>query len=109
MIVVTGRIQVPAEHRERFLAIATEMCRASREDAGCSGYRVYSDLEQADRYVFVEEWEDEAALHAHFAEAHTGSFMAALPGLLGEPADAVFHTVASSRRLDPRRGLLALD
>jgi hypothetical protein len=29
-----------------------------------------------------------------------------LGGLLGEPADVLFHTTASTRRLDPARGLV---
>ena len=109
MLVVTGRVQVPAERRDRFIEVATTMCAASRAEPGCSGYRVYADLEQPDRYVFVEEWEDEAALQLHFTQPHTGSFMSALGALLGEPADALFHEVASTRRLDPAQGLVALD
>lgn len=109
MIVVTGRVQIPAASRERFLEIATEMCRRSREDEGCSGYRVYADLEQDEHYVFIEEWADEEALHRHFAQPHTGAFMSELPGLLAGRPDALFHTVAGTRRLDPARGLIPLD
>jgi quinol monooxygenase YgiN len=109
VIVVTGRVQVPPGNRERFLEVATEMCRQSRQDPGCDGYRVYADLEQPDRYVFLEEWVDDAALQRHFAQPHTSAFMADLAGLLGEAADALFHTTASSRRLDPARGLIPVD
>jgi quinol monooxygenase YgiN len=109
MIVVTGRVQVPADGRERFIEVATEMCSRSRAEEGCGGYRVYADLEQPDRYVFVEEWADDAALQRHFSRPHTGTFLADLGPLLGGPADAIFHTTASSRRLDPDRGLVPLD
>jgi quinol monooxygenase YgiN len=109
MIVVTGRVKIAAENRERFTEVATEMCARSRGEDGCRGYRVYSDLEQADRYVFVEEWADDDALQRHFAQPHTAAFMGGLLGLLAEPADAVFHTVVSSRKLDRERGLVAAD
>ncbi len=109
MIVVTARVLVPAEHRARFTEVTTSMCANSREEPGCIGYRVYADIEQPDRYVIVEEWADEEALQLHFGQPHTGAFLAELGGLLGEPADALFHTTASSRRLDPRRGLIPLD
>jgi quinol monooxygenase YgiN len=109
MIVVTGRVQIAAENRERFVAVATEMCSRSRDEDACRGYRVYADLEQDDRYVFVEEWADDAALLRHFTQPHTATFMGALIPLLAEPADAVFHTVESSRKLDPERGLVAVD
>jgi quinol monooxygenase YgiN len=109
MIVVTGRVRVAAEDRERFVEVATTMCASSREEAGCRGYRVYADLEQQDRYVFVEEWDDEEALQRHFAQPHTATFMQALAPLLAEPADVLFHTTASSRRLDLERGLVPVD
>jgi quinol monooxygenase YgiN len=109
MIIVTGRAQVPSEQRERFIAVASEMCSRSREEDGCGGYRVYADLEQPDRYVFVEEWADDDALQRHFVQPHTGAFMGELRGLLGEPADVLFHTIASSRRLEPRRGLVPVE
>jgi quinol monooxygenase YgiN len=106
MIVVTGRVHIDPEQRATFAAVATEMCRRSRDDAGCLGYRVYEDLEQPDHYVIVEEWADDEALQQHFAQPHTGAFMGQLPGLLAEAPDALFHTVALSRRLDPGVGLV---
>jgi quinol monooxygenase YgiN len=109
MIVVTARAHVPAEHRARFVEVATEMCTRSRADDGCGGYRVYEDLEQPEQYVFVEEWADEEALQRHFAQPHTGVFMRDLVGLLGAPAEVLFHTTSSSRRLDPQRGLVPLE
>ena len=109
MIVVTGRVRIAAQNRERFAEIATEMCARSREEDACRGYRVYADLEQDERYIFVEEWADDDALQRHFAQPHTATFMRSLIPLLAEPADAVFHTAQSSRRLDPGRGLVALD
>jgi quinol monooxygenase YgiN len=109
MIVVTGRVHVPAEHRDRFVEVASEMCRSSRAEDGCSGYRVYADLEQPDRYVFVEEWADDETLQRHFGQEHTGAFMRALGDLLGEPAEVLFHTTASTRRLDPARGLVPVE
>jgi quinol monooxygenase YgiN len=85
------------------------MCRNSRKEDGCAGYRVHADLEQDDRYVFVEEWRDDEALQRHFAQPHTGAFMSSLVPLLAEPADVLFHTTASSRRLDLERGLVPVD
>lgn len=109
MIVVTARVQIPSQHRERFIAVATDMCTASRADDGCHGYRFYADLEQPDHYLILEEWEDDAALQAHFGWPHTARFLTELTAVLAAPADALFHTVASTRRLDPARGLLPLD
>jgi quinol monooxygenase YgiN len=109
MIVVTGRLRIAPENRDRFIELASEMCRRSRQDEGCVGYRFYSDLEQPDHYVIVEEWRDEEALQLHFRQPHTGVFMGGLPELLAAAPDALFHTVAQTRRLDPARGLVPID
>ena len=109
VIIVTGRAHVPAEQRARFIEVATAMCASSREDDGCRGYRVHEDVEQPDHFVFVEEWADEEALQRHFAQPHTGAFMRDLAGLLTGPAEVVFHTTASARRLDPQRGLVPVE
>jgi quinol monooxygenase YgiN len=109
VIVVTARAQIPTDHRERFIAVATEMCTASRADDGCHGYRFYADLEQPNHYLILEEWEDDAALQAHFGRPHTTRFLAELTAILAAPVDALFHTVESTRRLDPARGLVQLD
>jgi quinol monooxygenase YgiN len=108
VIVVTGRVTIPAGRREQFAAIATAMCAASRTDDGCVGYRVYEDLERPDHYVFIEEWRDDDALQSHFSQPHTGRFMGALAPILAEPADALFHTVDRTRRLDSS-GLVPVD
>jgi quinol monooxygenase YgiN len=109
MIVVTGRVQIPQEHRDRFVEVASQMCATSRAEEGCFGYRAYADLELANRYVFVEEWVDDAALQRHFGEAHTRAFLGDLGSMLGGPADVLFHTIASTRRLEAGRGLVAVD
>ena len=59
--------------------------------------------------MFIEEWRDDAAPQRHFAQPHTARFMAALVPMLAEPADALIHTTAESRRLDPERGLVVVD
>ena len=81
------------------MAVARTMCEASRADAGCLGYRFYEDTEQPDHFLFLEEWESDELLNAHFTQPHTATFMAAIAGLVAGPPDANFHTVASTRRL----------
>jgi quinol monooxygenase YgiN len=99
MIVVVGRVHTTPDHRDELLDVARAMCAASRGDDGCLGYRCSEDTEQPDHFVFVEEWEDDAALQAHFAQPHTATFMGSITRLLDGPTDVSFHTIASTRRL----------
>jgi len=99
MIVVVGRVKTDAEKREQLIAIGQAVAAASRAEAGCVSYRLYEDTEIENEFVFVEEWEDDAALKRHFATAHISDFMRAIPAAIVEPPDVKFHTIASSMDL----------
>ncbi len=101
MIVVTARLQTTDDKRDEFVSVVQAMCQASRQEAGCQGYRLYEDTGQPNRFLILEEWDDDAALQQHFAEPHTGEFMGKVFGLVVGEADANFHTVVSTRRLGP--------
>jgi quinol monooxygenase YgiN len=48
--------------------------------------------------VFIEEWQSDEALRAHFATSHIAEFMWAVPATIVAPADVKFP-IASSRKL----------
>jgi quinol monooxygenase YgiN len=105
MIVVVGRVKTDAAKREALVRIGQAVAAASRPEPGCISYRVYEDTELENEFVFVEEWESSEALQQHFAAAHVGEFMRAIPATLVEPPDVKFHTVQSTMDLaDVRAG-----
>lgn len=105
MIVVVGRVKTDETKRDSLVRIGQTVAAASRDEPGCLGYRLYEDTERENEFVFVEEWEDQAALERHFATAHIAEFMRAMPATLVAAPDVKFHTVASSVDLaDMTRG-----
>ena len=99
MIVVVGRVRTDEERRAQLVQVGQRVASASRQEPGCINYQVCQDTEDQDAFVFVEEWESEEALQAHFGSPHIAEFMAAIPGAIVGPPDVKFHTVASSRDL----------
>lgn len=99
MIVVVGRVSTDADKREELMRVARTVAAASRAEAGCIGYRVYEDVDAPNDFVFVEEWESDAALREHFGTAHIRDFMRAIPATLTAAPDVKFHTIASSMDL----------
>jgi quinol monooxygenase YgiN len=75
------------------------VAQASRAEAGCINYRLYEDTETANDFVFIEEWESEAALQAHFTTAHVAELMRTLPETVVAPPEVSFHTVERTRDL----------
>jgi len=96
MIVVIGRVITDADRREALIAVGQTVAAASRAEAGCMSYRLYEDTELENEFVFVEEWESDEALKAHFATAHIAEFLRAIPATITAPPDVRFHTVAST-------------
>ena len=99
MIVVVGRVKTDDEHREELLRIGHEGVAASRQDEGCISYRLYEDTERPNEFVFIEEWESDAALQSHFATSHIAEFMRTLPAALIAAPDVRFHTIERTRDL----------
>jgi|SRR3954447_5736881 len=96
MIVVVGKVSTDEGRRADLVRAGQAVAQASREEAGCLGYRIFQDTEDPDAYVFVEEWESQQALDDHFAMPHVATFMEAIMPTLSAPPDVKFHTVASS-------------
>ncbi|MBW3671648.1 MAG: antibiotic biosynthesis monooxygenase [Acidobacteria bacterium] len=54
----------------------------TRAEPGCLDYRLMADGEDEHRFVFVEEWRDDAALDAHFETSHLQEALTKFPELL---------------------------
>ncbi len=99
MIVVIGRVRTDGERREALVELGQEVARASRAETGCIDYRLLADTEDSRRFVFIEQWADDAALQAHFRTPHIERLLAELPGLLSAAPEVGFHSVEHTRDL----------
>ena len=78
MLIVTGVFNLEPDHIERLRAAAMQMAQATRDEAGCRAYAFWQDIEDATRFRVYEEWDDKAALDAHFEAPHMQVWRAAL-------------------------------
>ena len=97
MILVVAKLDVAGEHRDAFVEAARAAVAEVRAEEGCLAYDLHEDVERPGRFVFVEEYRDEAALSAHSGSRHLADFRAATRGMV-EGAEIVVHEVASSRK-----------
>jgi quinol monooxygenase YgiN len=77
MLIVTGSVTARPETFEQLLEAALAHVRRSRAEPGCIGHSVHVDCEDPMRLFFYEEWEDRAALDAHFAVPESLDYMKA--------------------------------
>ncbi len=93
MLVVIAVLRGKSDKRSEIDAALGAAAAASRTEAGCLSYAFCRDVEDADRYVSVETWVDQAALDAHFTTPHLAELFAQAPQLLdGAPEIASYET-----------------
>lgn len=97
MIVVIATLPGRPEKRSEIEAALTKAAAASREEEGCLSYSFTRDLEDADRYVSVETWQDTASLDAHFGTPHLVELLSLAEQLLsGDPVITRYETSGPS-------------
>ena len=87
MIIVTGSVRTTDATFDEAMRLSLEHVHRSRTEPGCLLHSVHRDAEDPLRLVFLEHWEDEAALARHFAVPASNEFVKALTPLAAEPPD----------------------
>ena len=77
--IVAIRAVNPA-HRAELLAVFRDLVAKSRAEAGNLRYDLHQDLQNENRFVFVETWQDQAAVDSHNASGHFQGFVQAIDG-----------------------------
>jgi quinol monooxygenase YgiN len=97
MLIVTGSVQARPDRLDEVLALSLEHVHRSRLEPGCLLHSVHQDVEDPQRLVFVEHWQDRGALAAHFAVPASGAFVTALTDLtVGNPRLDIYDATAVS-------------
>lgn len=87
MIIITGGARFDPAQREAALTIGTEHSARSRGEPGCVSHTCTIDAEDPNRLVFLELWQDMAAVQQHFAVPASGRFVAELSAIALEKPD----------------------
>jgi quinol monooxygenase YgiN len=98
MIIVTGSIRARPDTIEDVLALSLEHVHRSRTEPGCLLHSVHRDVEDDLRLVFLEHWQDQQALDAHFEVPASLEFVTAAGALAAEPPTLNIYEVEPARR-----------
>ena len=97
MIIVTGHAIAREGADEAMQKLAVEHVLRSRTEPGCVSHEVSRDVQQPDRFLFVERWQDMAALQAHFRVEASRQFAKSMAQLSdGRPEMAIYQAEAIS-------------
>lgn len=67
MFMVTGKFSIDPAQRDEFLAFIRGIIPGERETPGIISFDVYEDVAEANTFLVVEQWEDEASLDDYTA------------------------------------------
>jgi quinol monooxygenase YgiN len=81
VIIVTGSVQARPDARAEVVRVSLEHVHRSRREPGCLLHSVHQDVEDPNRFVFIEHWLDRAALDVHFRVPESNSFVTSLRDL----------------------------
>lgn len=98
MIIITATISTAfAASPDEIIALCSEHSARSRAEPGCISHNIHADCEDPARLFFHEQWQDEAAVSAHFSVPESGEFVKRLTVLLGErPKIQIYRAEAVS-------------
>lgn len=97
MLIVTGTVEVSADHVDMAAEAAKVMVAETVKEPGCLTYEFSQVLGHATLFRVYEEWQDQTALEAHFATPHMAVFQAALAEV-GVISSEIYRVVGGEKQ-----------
>jgi quinol monooxygenase YgiN len=94
-MMITAKVSLKPEKVKDFIEAAKEMIEKSNMEAGCTFYQLFQDPYDNSKFIFVEEYKNQAAVDAHFATDYFSAFGTKIGDLVAAPADIKIISVAS--------------
>ncbi|MCA9764792.1 MAG: antibiotic biosynthesis monooxygenase [Carnobacterium sp.] len=65
MKIINATFFIKENKRDEFLASIKPLIAATLLEEGCISYDFYESFEEPNRFVMIENWKNQAAIHAH--------------------------------------------
>lgn len=85
-MMIVAKVFVKPDKIKDFIEAAKEMIEKSNLESGCSFYQLYQDPYENTKFVFVEQYDNQAAVDAHFASDYFKGFGPKVTDLVSEPS-----------------------
>jgi quinol monooxygenase YgiN len=89
MVRVVAKNFIKPENIEAAKPLFKKLIAATRKEAGCIEYRLFSKPEEPGLFVFIEEWKTQAALDKHMASEHFTTIIPQIDKLKAKKGDAL--------------------
>jgi quinol monooxygenase YgiN len=82
---VVAHLQASPGKEQQLRAVLLSLLEPTRRESGCREYRLYQNTQDDRAFVFVEEWDDDAALDTHLQAPHLQAAIAEMQDLVAGP------------------------
>ena len=93
-MMIVAKLAVKPEKVKAFTEAAKEIIEKSNKEPGCKSYQLYQDPYDNTKFVFVEEYKNQAAVDAHFASDYFKAFGPKISDMVAEPSKIKIISVA---------------
>jgi len=73
-MMIVAKISIKPEKADLFIEAAKDIIEKSNAEEGCTFYQLFRDPYDASKFIFVEEYKDQAAVDFHFAADYFNAF-----------------------------------
>jgi quinol monooxygenase YgiN len=94
---ITARVFVKPGRESDFISAAKVMVENSNKESGCRGYKLYQDPYEKTNFIFVETYDNQAAIDFHFATSYFKEFGTTIADMVSEPADIKILDIAGEK------------
>jgi len=96
--IISAQVFIQPEKVDAFLSATKDLIEKSRAEEGCVSYSLYQDPQDKTKFLFFEEWKNQAAVDFHFATEHFQKFGETLEECASAPAViTIYDSVAEEK------------
>jgi quinol monooxygenase YgiN len=93
-MMIIAKLSIKAEKIKDFTEAAKVMIENSNKEPGCKSYQLYQDPYDNTKFVFVEQYTNQAAIDAHFAADYFKAFGPKVADLVAGPTQIKIVSMA---------------
>ena len=83
--IISAQVFIKPDKVDAFLAATKDLVEKSRAEEGCISYTLYQDPQDRTKFLFFEEWKNQAAVDYHFSTEHFIGFGSLLDEIASAP------------------------
>ena len=99
MIVIIAKLSIQPDKLERFISEVNKAVEATLQEDGVSRYELVQAVGEANTFLLLEEYADEAAFASHAETEHLKTLGAMLGTVLAGPLEVKKYNVTSTEML----------